>query len=275
MRNPVLTTLLSTLLVAAPTHASRLIDPTTATAVPGTGGQWTKRSITVSGFSLPYQLYTPTTALAAGKLPLIIHLHGSGEAGIDNEKQLLAGTRYGPQYFTLPEHQQVQAAYVLAPQTPVEIRWASTGIPEYNLDTTPETVSMTALIALIAELLHTHPDIDPDRVYLAGLSRGGQGVWNALMRHPGLFAAAVPISASGSPAHAAPLKNLAIWAFHAQDDRTTKVEYTRNMVDAIFHAGGETRFLRYTEVEYGDHQAGWETAYRTSEVYRWLIKWRR
>ncbi|WP_084051178.1 hypothetical protein [Deinococcus hopiensis] len=95
---------------------------------------------------------------------------------------MLQGTRYGPQHFTLPENQQLQAAYVLAPQTPVEIHWVSTGIPEYNLDTTPETVSMTALIALLSQLLQVHPDIDPDRVYLVGLSRGWKGVWNAITK---------------------------------------------------------------------------------------------
>ncbi|GGJ52404.1 alpha/beta hydrolase-fold protein [Deinococcus roseus] len=268
-------TLVSVLLFASAAQASRLIDPLSAVSTVGTGGSWTKNTITVNNFNLPYQLYTPTTQPTSSKLPLIIHLHGSGEAGTDNEKQMQYGTRNGAQYFTLPENQQVQAAYVLAPQTPVEIRWASTGIAEYDLDSTPETVSMTALINLIGDLLKTHPDIDPERVYLAGLSRGGQGVWNAAMRHPEIFAAIVPISGSSSPKHASILKNMAIWAFHAQDDHTTNVQYTRNMIDALFLAGNTTRTLRYTEVEYGDHQAGWDTAYRNSEVYRWLIKWQR
>lgn len=270
-----LSTIVSTLLVAGSAQASRLIEPLSEVTVAATGGQWATGTHLNNGFTLPYQLYTPTTETSGKKLPLIIHLHGSGEAGTENQKQMMVGTRNGPQYFVLPEHQKMQAAYVLAPQTPVEIRWASTGIPEYNLDTTPETVSMTALIALIGDLLKSHPDIDADRVYLAGLSRGGQGVWNAALRHTEMFAALVPISGSGSPDHADRLKNMAIWAFHAQDDNTTNVKYTRNMVDAIFHAGGSTRTLRYTEVEFGDHQAGWDTAYGNSQVYRWLIRWRR
>ena len=274
MRRILRSVLTSPQLITGSTLASRLINPAEIPPVPSTGGTWAPHQVTVNGFVLPYQLYVPTTA-TPGSLPLIIHLHGTGEAGTDNGRQMLAGTRYGPQYFTLSEHQQVQAAYVLAPQTPVDIRWASTGIPEYDLATTPETPSMTALVSLIPQLLQANPGIDPDRIYLVGLSRGGQGVWNALMRHPDLFAAAVPISGSGSPADAGILKNMAIWAFHAQDDHTTKVDYTRHMVDAIYRAGGTSALLRYTEVEYGDHQAGWDTAYKTSEVYRWLIKWRR
>lgn len=263
------------LLSLSPALGSTLIDPLSEAVTEGTGGSWNKNTITMKGFQLPYQLFTPTVLSGSNKIPLIIHLHGTGEAGTDNEKQMMNGTVNGPQYFTNPAYQKMQAAYVLAPQTPVEVRWASTGIPEYNLDTTPETVSMTLLMGLIDELVRTVPSIDPERIYLAGLSRGGQGVWNAALRYPSVFAAIVPISGSGSPAHASTIKNLAIWAFHAQDDHTTQVDYTRHMVDALFQAGASTQKLRYTEVEFGDHQAGWDRAYSNSELYRWLIKWKR
>ncbi|GGJ42276.1 glycosyl hydrolase [Deinococcus roseus] len=256
-----------------PVAGSNAISRLAAATTVGTGGSWAKNSITVNNFNLPYQLYTPTTQPSSNQLPLIIHLHGSGEAGTDNVLQMMAGTHNGPQYFTDPNYQKVQAAYVLAPQTPVAIRWASTGIPEYNLDTTPETVSMTALQKLIENLVATLPNVDPDRVYFAGLSRGGQGVWWAAMTRANQWGAILPIAGSGSPNHASRLKDLAVWAFHATNDNTTSVQYTRNMVNGILAAGGNK--VKFTEVPTGDHQAGWETAYGTMDAFNWLIRYRR
>ncbi len=53
---------------------------------------------------------------------------------------------------------------------------------------------MSALLELVDHLLETDPNIDASRVYLTGLSRGGQGVWNAALQRPDFFAAIVPIS---------------------------------------------------------------------------------
>ncbi len=37
-------------------------------------------------------------------------------------------------------------------------------------------------------------NVDAKRIYISGVSMGGMGAWNMLLRHPGLFAAAAPIS---------------------------------------------------------------------------------
>ncbi|MFD2015126.1 hypothetical protein ACFSJQ_03535 [Vibrio olivae] len=52
----------------------------------------------------------------------------------------------------------------------------------------------------------------------------------------------------------------------------TDVQYSRDMVDAIIRSGGSTALLRYTEIEGGDHDASWETAYANSDVYKWLVR---
>lgn len=157
----------------------------------------------------------------------------------------------------------------------MDIRWASIGIEPYDLDTTPITPSLEALFELLDEMLTTNDRIDADRVYLAGLSRGGQGVWNAALRRPEMFAAIVPIAGSGSPEHTNRLTGLATWAFHGSADETTKVAYTREMVDAIYQAGGTSALLRYTEINRGNHASSWLTAHQDAELYHWLLQWRR
>lgn len=232
--------------------------------------EWEKGAYNYNDFSLPYQLYTPSGEIEES-LPLVVVLHGSYEAGTDNEHHMLKGSNIGPDYFARKKIQDIQKAYILAPQTPVDIRWASTEIAPYDFDNTPITVSMEALLKLINEL-KIKDQIDSSRIYLIGLSRGGQGVWNAAMHSPDLFAAIVPISGSASPKHGHLLKDQYIWAFHGDKDEITNVEYTRDMVDAILKQGGSTSKIRYTEIEGGDHADSWLTAYSGTDIWHWMLK---
>lgn len=230
--------------------------------------QWQAQHYQDGNFDLPYQIYHPQDA---EKLPLVIHLHGTGEAGFDNQAQLYAGQHIGPDYFASEDIQAIQKAIVLAPQTPENIRWASTSIEPYDFSTTPSTPSMAALLKLVDNLLETDPSIDSSRIYLTGLSRGGQGVWYAALQRPDFFAAIVPIAGSSSPEYAKRLINLPIWTFHGDKDTTTDVTYTRSMVDAILQAGGTTNYIRYTEVPGGEHANSWLTAFKDDQLYRWLL----
>ena len=53
------------------------------------------------------------------------------------------------------------------------------------------------LIALLDDVSASHA-VDPDRVYLTGLSMGGYGTWETAIRHPDRFAAIAPICGGGS-----------------------------------------------------------------------------
>jgi len=231
--------------------------------------QWEKRVFVANEFKLPYQIYVPQSDVA---LPLIIHLHGSGEAGVDNIAQMYAGSEVGPQYFTNAERQARHPAIVLAPQTPKPMRWASTSNQPYDFMKTPSTDSMTALLTLIDELLAEDELVDARRVYITGLSRGGQGAWNAILQRPELFAAAVPIAGAADPAKAQRLIELPIWVFAAQHDRITSAQFSREMVDAVIRNGGSTQLIKYTEVINGRHHHAWERAYEGDELFDWLLQ---
>ncbi len=63
---------------------------------------------------MPYRLFRPE---AAGKLPLLMYLHGSGGLGDDNLKQLGLGNIFGTRVWLLPENQRRFSCYVVVPQT--------------------------------------------------------------------------------------------------------------------------------------------------------------
>lgn len=232
-------------------------------------GEWSGETYKGDNFNLPYQLYTPDNK--TDNEPLVIFLHGTGEAGVDNKAQLYDGQNIGPDYFSSQKIQSIQNAYVLAPQTTKEIRWANTTLDEYDLDKTEVTSSMKALLKLVDEVVKTKK-IDKSRIYMAGLSRGGQGAWNAALLRPNYFAAIVPIAGSSSPKHAYKLANLPIWAFHGTADKVTKVDYTRHMIDELLKSGSSTKWLRYTEIQDGTHPDSWLTAFRNQDLWYWMLQ---
>ena len=57
-------------------------------------GAYEKKWYISGGDTLPYRLLLPENYSPSKKYPLIVFLHGSGERGRDNEKQLVHGARF-------------------------------------------------------------------------------------------------------------------------------------------------------------------------------------
>ena len=87
------------------------------------------------------------------------------------------------------------------------------------------------------------------------------------LRHPRLFAAAIPICGAGDPSLAAGLTGMGLWAFHSADDGTVPVSGSRDMIRALW-ASGQTP--SYTEYASGGHDA-WFRAYATPGLAAWLF----
>ena len=138
---------------------------------------------------MPYRLFRPE---AAGKVPLVVYLHGSGGLGDDNVKQLSLGNIFGTRVWVLPENQKSFPCYVVAPQT-------DQGWVRYDLSQeTPGPAKVLpglgngARLALeIIDELCREFAIDERRIYVAGQSMGGAGTWHMITNRPSFFAAAV------------------------------------------------------------------------------------
>ncbi|GAB3890883.1 hypothetical protein GCM10029964_063140 [Kibdelosporangium lantanae] len=60
--------------------------------------------------------------------------------------------------------------------------------------------------------------VDPDRVYLVGLSSGGRGIYDLLKKYPDRFAAAMPTSGWGDVSGMDGITRVPLWADHSIDD---------------------------------------------------------
>lgn len=218
-----------------------------------------------NGQVLRYSLYVPTpkdseksaAKNVAAKLPLVLCLHGAG--GNTAAANVLAGS----------EIQQKYPCVVMAPTCAGgDARWveASFGRGRNARAVLPELLD--ALDSVIQE-----KSVDPDRVYLTGQSMGGVGTWGILAKHPGRFAAAVPVCGIWSPDDTAKMSGVAIWAFHGDMDPTVPVAGSRDMIAALKKAG-VTPEPRYSELA-GVGHASWSPAYATPELWEWLFAQRR
>ncbi|MBP5230825.1 MAG: phospholipase [Clostridia bacterium] len=218
------------------------------------------------GLDLPYRYFIPLDYDPGKTYPLLLFLHGAGERGTDNERQLI---HVMGQLFSDPKSPVFQSI-VLVPQCPENSRWAEADWAKGSYDGDDSTLASPALRASVALVRRTMRDrsVDPAHVYVMGISMGGYGTWYLLTHFPDLFAGGVPICGGGNPALAKNAAPLAIHAFHSSDDSAVPVEGSRTMASAVKAAGG-TR-MRYTEYNYTGH-GSWVAAAQTPGLLEWLF----
>jgi predicted peptidase len=232
---------------------------------------WFERRLFVGkrGSKLPYRLLRPSNVEAGRRYPLVVFLHGAGERGSDNNAQL----RWCVKEFAKAEVRVKHPCFVAAPQCPKGAKWVDTpwdATRAFPMPTEPSP-PMRSLMALFDRLERELP-IDPERIYVGGLSMGGYGTWDLLARRPKRFAAAFPICGGGDPAAAKTHAQVPIWVFHGADDAVVPVARSQEMVDALKSANAPSvRFSNYPGV--GHHS--WLDAFREPGLFDWLFGQRR
>lgn len=198
------------------------------------------------GSQLPYRLYVPDNLDSSSGNPLVLFLHGWGEKGTDNERQL-------QQAGGLIEAARQYDSFLLAPQVPVGGNWVA--------DT----------ISVVGEILQSTQDsyaVDSSRIYVTGYSMGGFGTLNSMLIFPEVFAAAVPMHSSISPAVGGHIDHIPTWGFNGELD--VSAERMSELLQVMASAG--LADIRYSELA-GLGHSGWEGVYRdiNQELYPWLF----
>jgi predicted peptidase len=174
-------------------------------------GEWVKSD----DKDLLHQIYCPTKIYSETKLPLVIFLHGVGERGSDNEKQL----DYRPKQFTTTKNKEKRPCVVVAPQCPPDKYWTDEEL-------------IKKVNGLAKDLAKNLP-VDENRIYISGFSMGGYGTWAALSEGSKIYAAGLPISGGANPSIARAIKKIPIWNFHGDADKSVGVKNSRDIVEAL------------------------------------------
>ncbi|MBI5726172.1 MAG: dienelactone hydrolase family protein [Planctomycetes bacterium] len=207
-------------------------------------------------FTMSYLLFLPKGYEASPKpVPMLVYLHGNTHQGENLDGILNEGPAH-----RLAENRELREWFpflALFPQLPPERRFETRG-------------SAIAIAELIRHVARTYR-VDSDRIYLTGLSMGGQGTWHLAMESPELFAAIAPISAPAvNPELAAERLKMPVWIIcGGSDDWYTKG--SRQMRDALISAGTTVKFTEHP----GEGHGVWDHCYPDRKFYEWFLENRR
>jgi hypothetical protein len=198
--------------------------------------------------------YSSSTA----KYPAIIFLHGSGERGTGTATDLEKVKNQGPpklikngETMCFTVNGKTECFIVLSPQTN---RW----IWKYDV------------IPFVQYALQTYR-IDPDRVYVTGLSMGGEGTWltagledNA----PNLLAAIGVMCGRGSEEVGCTVagRKINVWAFHGDADTALGISGGLLPITGMLGCGASPTPV-WTVYPGVGHAGCWERGYRTDHMY--------
>jgi len=194
-----------------------------------------------------YLLYLPKDYEKEKSWPLMLFLHGAGERGENLE---LVKKHGPPKLITAGKEFPF---IVVSPQCPKNKWW--------------EPIE---LVALLDEISGKY-NVDPDRIYVTGLSMGGFGSWRLAAFAPERLAAIAPICGGGETYWAKEFAHLPVWAFHGAKDTGVPLERSQAMVDALKKIGGDPKLTIYPEAGHDS----WTATYGNPDFYEWLLAQKR
>jgi predicted esterase len=191
-------------------------------------------------------LHVPSNATPGEKLPTILYLHGGSHRGSDLRKLESYGLpRLIAEGRDLP-------FIVVAPQLAEGEIWSDADF----------------LVALLDKLSQKYP-IDPDRVYVTGISMGARGAWYLAFRHPDRIAAIAPIATFqpiGFWATSGRLRSIPVRAYHGDRDEIAPHDQAVRMHEALLAGGGRSELQTLVG---RDHFIA--DVFNDPDLYRWLL----
>ncbi len=221
------------------------------------------------GIDLPYRIYVPREKKE--NLPVVFFLHGRGECGTDNEKQLNNGGNWLLEYAVKKE-----PAILIYPQCPENSYWSNvkrevdpkTGKIHFEFqEGGVPSEAMKSLQELMRQVLNEKNEfsIDGRRVYLSGLSMGGMGALELAKRNPTIFAAVAAICGGGEMGNPEPLKGTRFWLFHGLKDDVVDPTFSKKVESDL--KGLDVRSTFYPDA---NHNA-WDATFQNSQVLKWMF----
>ena len=260
--------MITRILVISASFLCMLGSPSSAQTNP-TADRITKTLTNAAGDAVPYQLFPPLHFDKAKTYPLVLCLHGAGEM----KNAPYAAKTAASSKLLQPDMRAKFPAFLLVPQTttgwvkrPGRNLVAEGG---YRVADMEESAPMKLVLQAVGDVMKDYK-IDPARLYVSGQSMGGVATWDLIVRHPEMFAAAVPICGVGDVTMAGKIQ-CPVWCFHGDADTTVPVKCSREMTAAMKAAG---RAVKYTEFP-GVGHGSWGPAWNEQELAPWLFAQRR
>jgi predicted peptidase len=233
-----------------------------------------KKQLVLEGDTLPYRILYPKNYSTAKKYPLVFFLHGSGERGKDNERQLF----WGADLFLDSANREKFPAIVVFPQCPRNSFWNAVTFTKFddslrfNFPATKIPIKPMLLLLALTDELAKNSSVDTNRIYVGGMSMGGFATFDILWRRPHFFAAAFPICGGGNPDQVNLYADkFPIWIFHGSIDPIVPVADSRLMYKTLKAAGADVKYTEYAGVKHDSYKK----AFAEPGLLPWLFAQRK
>lgn len=119
---------------------------------------------------------------------------------------------------------------------------------------------------LIAQTMNQYP-IDTNRIYIIGLSMGGMGTFDMVVRNPDTFAAAVAICGAINPQRLRVMhSDTQFRLYHGDADSVVSVKFSREAYKALKDTGKTVEYFEFPGVNHGS----WDPAFNQPDFISWL-----
>lgn len=226
-----------------------------------------KKEFILKGDTMRYRVLFPENYDKSKKYPLVVFLHGSGECGNDNEKQL----SHGASLYASIQNRHDYPAIVIFPQCPENQSWVTL------LEKTDEKFDMidtknpTKPLELVKNLIDNYRKkeaVDSKRIYISGLSLGGMGTFDLICRYPKIFAAAIPICGAVNVKRLKKAGQMPIRIYNGGSDNVVSPEYSRSAYIELKANGSQN--VEHIEFPGIGHNS-WDSAFAEPDFLKWLF----
>ena len=227
----------------------------------------------VSPDGTKFWAYTPTSYDEDDPTgsPLLIALHGGSGIG-DDLDILTTNKNANDRWHLTPARLIYQDRWntdlpfvVISPQLKRD-----ESIPNYNNQTWPVTI-----VDEVLEFVKDEYNIDETRIYLTGISLGGNGVWSYAANFPSKVTAIAPMSGVTDAGLACQLKDMPVWAFHGENDALVRPQFSIDMVNSILTCNPPGAYKAHLSLIPSRYHEGWNEIYdgsSTYDLYSWFLK---
>lgn len=222
------------------------------------------------GDTLPYRILYPEGYNPEGSYPVLFFLHGAGERGNDNQKQLV----HGAKLFLEDSIRTAFPAIVVFPQCPAESYWSNVDIQsteaggrEFYFRTKGKPSTAMSLFLRLVKHIGKHEAVDAQRVYIGGLSMGAMGTFEALRRKPKIFAAAFAICGGDNTANVKKYAHVPLWIFHGEQDNVVPPTHSHVLVTELKRLGASPQASFYPTANHNS----WDDAFAEPDLIPWLF----
>ena len=219
--------------------------------------------------TLKYRILYPENFDATKKYPVVLFLHGRGESGNDNEKQLTHGSKL----FLADSFRKNYPSIVIFPQCAETSYWSNVEIEEasgkrfFTFQKGGKPTKSMALVLSLMDKVEKEPYTDKSKVYVGGLSMGGMGTFEILRRKSKTFAAAFAICGGDNVANAKKYKNIPLWIFHGGLDDVVNPQLSYNVFRELRALGHEPKFTIYPKANHNS----WDATFAEPGLLSWLF----